>query len=132
MKFMLDTNICIYLIKNRPQRLINRFDRTPVGDIGISAITQAELEYGVSRSSRPERNLEALRNITSPLEIAPFDEPAAAVYGKIRTLLERKGRIIGSMDLLIAAHASSLGVPLITNNEAEFKRVPGLRVSNWI
>ena len=132
MRFMLDTNICIHLIKHRPQRLMNRFDRTPVGDIGISAITLAELEYGAAKSSRPDRNRDALRGFIEPLEVVAFDQAATASYGRIRALLERKGRIIGSMDLLIAAHAVSVGVLLITNNEAEFKRVPRLRVGNWM
>ena len=99
---MLDTNICIHLIKHRPQRLMNRFDRTPVGDIGISAITLAELEYGAAKSSRPDRNRDALRGFIEPLEVVAFDQAATASYGRIRTLLERKGRIIGSMNLLIA------------------------------
>ena len=132
MKFMLDTNTCIYLIKHRPQRLLNRFERTPVGDIGISTITLAELEYGASKSRWPDRNRKALREFAAPLEVAAWDQPATAIYGKIRALLEKKGRVIGAMDLLIAAHALSLGVQLITNNEAEFKRVPGLRVVNWM
>ena len=129
---MLDTNICIHLIRHRPQQLLNRFERTPVGDIGISAITLAELEYGAAKSSRPDRNRSALRAFIAPLEIAPFGQAENAPYGRIRALLEQKGRIIGAMDLLIAAHAISLGVQLITNNEAEFKRVPGLRVANWM
>jgi tRNA(fMet)-specific endonuclease VapC len=132
MKFMLDTNMCIHLIKHRPQRLLNKFDRTPVGDIGISCVTLAELEYGVAKSSRSERNREALRKFVTPLEIAFFDQPAAAVYGKVRALLESKGKLIGSMDMLIAAHALSLGVRVVTNNETEFKRVPGLKVDNWL
>ena len=132
MKLMLDTNICIHLIKHRPQQLINRFERTPVGDLGISAITLAELEYGAAKSSRPERNRAALRSFVSPLEVAAFSQAATAVYGRIRALLEKRGQIIGSMDLLIAAHAASIGVQLITNNEGEFKRVPGLRVDNWM
>jgi tRNA(fMet)-specific endonuclease VapC len=132
MKFMLDTNICIYLIKHRPQQLMNRFERTPVGDIGISAITLAELEYGAAKSGGPDRNRSALRAFVSPLELAAFGQAETAAYGKIRALLEKKGRLIGAMDLLIAAHAVSLRVQLITNNEAEFKRVPGLRVDNWL
>ena len=132
MKFILDTNICIHLIKHRPQQLINRFERTPVGDIGISSITLAELEYGAAKSSRPERNRVALREFLSPLEVAAFTESAAAAYGRIRALLEKRGQVIGSMDLLIAAHAVSLGLQLITDNVAEFKRVPGLRVENWL
>jgi len=129
---MLDTNVCIHLIKHRPQRLLNKFDRTSIGEVGISSVTLAELEYGVANSSRPERNREALRHFVSPLEIAGFDRAAAAIYGKIRALLEKRGRMIGSLDMLIAAQALSLDVRLITNNEAEFKRVPGLRIENWL
>ena len=132
MKFMLDTNICIYLIKHRPQQLRNRFDRTPVGDIVISAVTLAELEYGAAKSSRPEQNRTALAAFASALETRPFEQQAAHIYGRIRALLAKRGHTIGSLDLLIAAHALSLGVHLITNNEAEFKRVPGLRVENWL
>ena len=132
MKFMLDTNICIQLIKHRPQQLINRFGRTPVGDIGISAVTLAELEYGAAKSGRRDRNRNALRGFISPLEVAVFGQAETASYGRIRAFLEKKGRIIGAMDMLIAAHAISLGVQLITNNEAEFRRVPGLRVDNWM
>jgi len=132
MKFMLDTNLCIHLIKHRPQRLLNKFDRTSIGEVGISSVTLAELEYGVANSSRPERNREALRHFVSPLEIAGFDRAAAAIYGKIRALLEKRGRMIGSLDMLIAAQALSLDVRLITNNEAEFKRVLGLKVESWL
>jgi len=129
---MLDTNICIHLIKHRPQRLMNRFERTPVGDVGISAVTLAELEYGAAKSGRPEQNRAALAEFIFPLEVAPFGDADARIYGRIRSFLERKGRTIGSMDILIASHALSLGVQLITNNEAEFKRLPGLRVTNWL
>ena len=132
MKFMLDTNICIHLIKHRPQQLLNRFDRMSVGEVGISAITLAELEYGAAKSSRPEQNRAALAAFVSPLETAAFADADARMYGRIRSILEKKGQIIGSIDLLIASHALSLGVQLITNNEAEFKRVPGLRVANWL
>lgn len=131
MKFMLDTNICIYLIKRQPEAVLERFASHPVGDIGISVITLAELEYGASKSSNPFRNREALEQFVLPLEIAQFDRPATLTYGKIRALLEKKGRPIGSMDMLIAAHALSLGARLVTNNVKEFRRVPGLRVENW-
>ena len=132
MKYMLDTDTCIHLIKHRPQQLMNRFDRMPVGDIGISSITLAELEYGVAKSSRPDRNRAALRGFVTPLEIAAFGKAATAAYGRIRALLEKKGLTIGSMDLLIAAHAVSERAQLVTNNEVEFRRVPGLRVDNWL
>ncbi len=131
MTLMLDTNVCIYLIKEHPPSVVERFASHEVGDIGISVMTLAELEYGVSKSSRPSKNREALDQFISPLEVAPFDRPATAAYGKLRTTLEKKGRLIGSMDLLIAAHALSLGVRLITRNVREFGRVPDLRVEDW-
>jgi tRNA(fMet)-specific endonuclease VapC len=132
MKFMMDTNICIHLIKHRPQNLLNRFERTPVDHAGISSVTLAELEYGAAKSSRRQTNREALRQFTSPLTIVAFDQPASAAYGRIRAFLENKGQTIGSLDMLIAAHALSLNVILITNNQAEFKRVPGLKTQNWL
>jgi tRNA(fMet)-specific endonuclease VapC len=132
MKVMLDTNLCIYIIKKHPQSVIDRFSAFPVGDIGISTITLAELEYGVSKSSQPRRNRDALRQFIAPLEIAEFNDRAAEAYGRIRAALEKRGQPIGAMDLLIAAHASSLAVRLATNNEREFKRVDGLRVENWL
>ena len=131
MRVLLDTNICIYIIKQRPDAVLKKFASCPVGDVGISAITLAELEYGVSKSGQPAKNRKALELFVSPLEVAAFDRRATVVYGRIRALLEKKGRPIGSMDLLIAAHALSLDVRLVTNNVREFKRVPGLRVENW-
>lgn len=132
MKFMLDTNICIYIIKQQPQTVLERFAFHPVGELGISVITLAELEYGASKSSNPTRNREALEQFISPLELAAFGRPATLTYGRMRTLLEKRGRPIGSMDMLIAAHALSLEVKLVTNNIREFKRIPGLRVENWV
>lgn len=129
---MLDTNTCIHLIKHRPQHLLNRFERTAVGDVGVSSITLAELEYGVAKSGWPDKNRTALRNFVAPLEVAAWDQTVTVAYGKIRALLERKGTLIGAMDLLIAAHAVSLSVQLITTNVIEFKRVPGLRTANWV
>ena len=131
MELMLDTNICIYLIKEHPPSVLERFASHAVGDIGISVITLAELEYGVSKSSRPSKNREALDQFISPLEVVPFDRQATAAYGKLRTTLEKKGQSIGSMELLIAAHALSLDVRLVTRNVREFGRVPGLRVEDW-
>ena len=131
MKLMLDTNICIYLIKEHPASVLDRFASHPVGDIGVSVITLAELEYGIAKSSRPARNRAALEQFVSPLEIASFDRRATAAYGRLRTILERKGQPIGSMDLLIAAHATSLDVRLITHNVKEFGKVPGLRIEDW-
>ena len=132
MRYLLDTNICIYVIKRRPPQVLARFQRCAVGDIGLSTVTLAELQYGVAKSAFPERNQQALAAFTLPLEILPFDAPAAAAYGPIRATLERQGTSIGAMDLLIAAHAVSLGVILVTNNLREFGRVPGLQVENWV
>ena len=132
MRLMLDTNICIYIINARPPSVLQRFTSFAVGDIGISAITLAELEYGAAKSAQPRRNREALQQFISPLEVAAFDAEATMVYGRIRTTLERRGTPIGAMDLLIAAHAVSLGLTLITNNKREFGRVSGLRIENWL
>ncbi len=131
MKLMLDTNICIYLIKKHPASALERFWSHPVGEIGMSVVTLAELEYGVAKSSRPTRNREALEQFISPLEVALFDRHATTAYGRLRTALEKKGQPIGSMDLLIAAHAISLDVRLITHNMRELGRVPGLRIEDW-
>lgn len=131
MKVMLDTNICIYLIKKHPSSVLDRFAEFAVGDVGLSVITLAELEYGASKSRYPAKNRAALELFISPLEVADFDRPATLSYGRVRAILEERGNPIGSMDLLIAAHALSLGVKLVTNNVREFARVSGLRVENW-
>ena len=131
MKLLLDTNICIYLIKKNPPLLLRRFDAYAAGTIGISSITVAELEFGVQKSLYPSRNQEALEQFLLPLVILDFDHEAARTYGKIRALLENRGRVIGTLDMLIAAHALSLNLPLATNNVKEFSRVPGLKVINW-
>jgi len=132
MRLMLDTNICIYLIKKQPPTVLERFTTHPVGDIGISVITWAELVYGASKSRHPTRNRTALEEFATPLEVANFDRAAAAAYGSLRASLEEKGTLVGAMDLLIAAHAISLGVPVITNNLREFRRIPGLQIENWV
>jgi tRNA(fMet)-specific endonuclease VapC len=131
MKLLLDTNICIYLIKKSPPSVLKRFDTYAVGTIGISSITVAELEFGVQKSLYPSQNLQALEQFLLPLVILDFDHEAAKAYGKIRALLENRGRVIGALDMLIAAHALSLNIPLATNNVREFSRVPGLKVINW-
>jgi tRNA(fMet)-specific endonuclease VapC len=131
MRFMLDTDICIYIIKKHPAKVVQRFRALKPFEVGISAITLAELEFGAAKSSRPERNREALSGFLAPLEIAPFDDAAALHYGEVRAALEKEGSPIGSMDLMIASHARSLSVTLVTNNEREFRRVPGLKVENW-
>jgi tRNA(fMet)-specific endonuclease VapC len=132
MKVMLDTNICIYIIRQKPEAVLARFRAFQVGDIGISTITLAELQYGAMKSARPKQNRESLKDFIAPLDVASFDNGASEAYGEIRVALEKSGRPIGAMDLLIAAHALSLDARLATNNEREFKRVRGLRVENWI
>ena len=131
MKYLLDTNICIYLIKNKPTSLITRFNEHAVGDIGVSTITVAELTYGVEKSQWYAQNQEALLQFLSPLIISDFDANAAFSYGQIRAELERQGAPICSLDTVIAGHAVSLGVTIVTNNEREFKRIEGLSLENW-
>jgi tRNA(fMet)-specific endonuclease VapC len=127
---MLDTDICIYLIKRKPIHVVDMLKRYEAGDVAVSSISVAELQYGVCKSNRPDQNQIALAEFLLPLEVVAFDESAASHYGDIRNHLEKEGNIIGSMDLLIAAHARSLSLTLITNNFREFQRVPGLRVEN--
>ena len=131
MKYLFDTNICIYTINKKPQKLINKIIGIPVSDIGISSITLSELEYGVAKSMKQEQNRVALTEFLLPLQIYFFDDFAAREYGKIRYILEKKGEPIGAIDMFIAAHALSLNVILVTNNVREFKRVPELRIENW-
>ncbi len=131
MKLLLDTNICIYIIKQQPASVLKRFLEYQVGDIGISSITLSELRYGVAKSTHREKNAKALDEFIIPLELVSYDETAARVYGDIRAALEKAGTPIGSMDMLIAAHAVSLGIPLVTNNTREFLRVPSLKIVDW-
>ena len=131
-KAMLDTNICIYLIKNRPPEVRERLRRYMTGELGISSIVVSELMYGVQKSSQPEKNMVALTAFLLPLEILPFDEIAARHYGKVRAELERKGTPIGGMDMLIAGHALAMGCTLITHNIREFSRIPELKVESWV
>ena len=130
--FMLDTNICIYIIKNHPPPVVQKMKQFSPSDLVISSITVCELEYGASKSVNPERNRQTLLKFLTPFEIRPFDEAAAFHYGEIRTHLERNGAPIGAMDMLIAAHARSVSLSLVTNNVREFERVPGLRAENWV
>ena len=129
--YMLDTNICIYLIKNNPPHVRAYFEDLQPGDILLSSIVLAELMYGISKSRHRKHNLAALEMFLMPLEIMSFDMPAAQKYGDIRADLERSGQIIGGNDLLIAAHALSLGATLVTNSVKEFSRVSGLHLENW-
>ncbi len=132
MKYMLDTNICIGLIRQKPQKIIQRLTRCEPGEVGVSSLTIAELAHGANKSNQVEQNLSALEQFLLPIEVADFDQQASAAYGVVRAYLEREGKIIGSMDMLIGAHALSLGVILVTNNVDEFQRIPKLKVEDWM
>ncbi|MGF1991786.1 MAG: type II toxin-antitoxin system tRNA(fMet)-specific endonuclease VapC [Nostoc sp. ZfuVER08] len=132
MRYLLDTNICIYLIKQKPQKVLDKFQTLSISDVGISSITVAELEYGVAKSQQQEKNRTALLQFLLPLEIVEFNQASATIYGSIRSDLENRGLIIGAMDMLIAAHGISLGITLVTNNLREFSRIPGLLLENWV
>lgn len=132
MDYILDTNICIYIIRKKPLHVFEKFSTLPLGSVGISSITMAELQYGVHKSQMPEKNQLALNSFLLPLEIAPFEENAAVEYGKIRSSLEKSGFPIGSLDTLIGDHAKSLNAILVTNNLREFNRIEGLKIENWI
>ena len=132
MKYLIDTNICIYIMNNHPSDVIQAFRNTGTGEIGISTITASELHYGVSKSKHKSKNLQRLEEFFRPFEIIPYDENATKYYGEIRSQLEKEGAIIGPLDLLIAAQALSRKLVLITNNEKEFKRIKSLKVENWV
>ena len=132
MRFLLDTNICIYIIKQKPPKVFEKFQMLNPLDVGVSSITVAELEYGAYKSQRQEQNRAALSQFLIPLEILPFDERATQTYGQIRAELERRGTVIGSMDMLIASQAISLGLTLVTNNVRELSQIPGLTLENWV
>jgi tRNA(fMet)-specific endonuclease VapC len=128
---MLDTDICIYIIKRKPLRVLKRLELMQPDQLSMSAITFAELMNGAKKSQHVEANVSRLNALGEILEICSFDQQAAVAYGDVRSSLEKRGEVIGAHDLLIAAHALSLDRILVTNNEREFKRVEGLKVDNW-
>ncbi|MBU2444653.1 MAG: type II toxin-antitoxin system VapC family toxin [Bacteroidetes bacterium] len=132
MKFLLDTNICIYIIKKKPDRVIKRFLKMKPDTIGVSSITVSELYYGVLKSSKPNENAVALEQFLLPLVVISFNKDDAIAYGNLREKLERSGNIIGSMDMLIGAQALNRELILVTNNEKEFSRIEGLSLENWV
>lgn len=131
MKYILDTNICIYIIKQKPEFVLKRLVRHNPTDIGISIITYFELIYGVHKSSNPEKNLKALKDFIASFEVLDWGESEADSAGKIRASLEKIGKSIGPFDLQIAGQAMANGLILVTNNEKEFSRVKGLKIENW-
>ena len=131
MTYMLDTNICIYVMKKKPENVLRRFREEMDGGICISSITLAELEYGMKHSSDPVKNEQALLRFLAPLSVLPFGAAATSEYGEIRAYLQSRGTPIGPLDMLIAAHARVEGMTLVTNNMREFERVPELDLENW-
>lgn len=131
MRFMLDTTTCVDLIRRRRERIVRRMQRLPPDDLCVSSVTLSELEYGAAKSANPGKNRFALAEFMTPLHVAPYDDAVAPVYGRVRAELERAGTPIGPLDTMIAAHALSLGLTVVTDNEREFRRVSGLKVQNW-
>ena len=129
---MLDTNICIYLIKSRPQSVREKFKQHEIGDLALSSISVSELMYGAYKSLHVKQNLKALELFLTPLDIVEYDYNAAVEYGKIRAILEKQGNVTGGLDMQIAAHARSLNMTLVSNNLKEFQRVEDLSLENWI
>jgi tRNA(fMet)-specific endonuclease VapC len=129
-KFLLDTNICIYIRQKKPE-VRSRFVRLDMGDAAISVVTYGELLYGAAKSAHRDQAVRLISEFTTFVSVLPMAEGAGNAYGKIRAELERTGQAIGNNDLWIAAHALSAGLTLITNNEREFRRIPGLKIENW-
>lgn len=132
MRYLLDTNICIYTKNHRPAEVLARFSRLPPGKVAMSAITYGELCFGAEKSSKPKETRQILEQLTALIPVLPLDANVSMHYGKIRQLLQASGKPIGNNDLWIAAHALAGKLILVTNNVAEFKRVPGLKVENWV
>lgn len=132
MNYLLDTNICIYLIKRKPPEVLQRFLQLSPGSVFISSVTTSELYYGAQKSQRVQTNLEALNHFLLSFRIVDYDESASFLYGELRADLEKRGQPIEPLDMMIAAHALSLDVPLVTNNTKEFERVKGLKLENWV
>lgn len=131
MRYMLDTNICIYAIKHKPEQVFLKLQEHDPSEICISSLTYAELVHGVEKSQAIEKNRVALTLLLAGIEIMDFDSSAAESYGKIRAKLEKMGKPIGPLDMMIAGHAESLGYTVVTNNTREFMRVSGLKIENW-
>ncbi len=132
MRYLIDTNICIYIMNNHPAEVLDKFKNVDVGEVGISSISVSELHYGVFKSKKIKQNITRLEEFLYPFEISSYDEIASKEYGKIRSRLEKRGKVIGPLDMLIAAHAISKDLTLITNNTKEFDIIERLKVENWI
>ena len=130
-RYLLDTNICIYIQRQRPEKVLARFQKLKPGDAAISVITWGELLYGAEKSKQRKKVLQLLAEFKSFIPVLPISENTGNTYGVIRASLESKGTPIGNNDLWIAAHAKAAALTLVTNNEREFQRVPGLKIQNW-
>ena len=131
MRYLLDTDICIYIAKRKPAGVLTRLERLRPGDVGMSVVTYLELVYGAYKSQQVEANVARIRQLSDLIPVQALDAAAATHYGELRAGLEKSGSLIGAYDLLIAAHALALQLTLVTNNLREFRRVPGLRLENW-
>lgn len=132
LQFLLDTNICIYIAKQKPLSVLHKFEQLVIGEVAMSTITYGELLFGAEKSQHPRQAARVLSDLTSLIPALPLSTEAGKHYGEIRAKLEQQGKIIGNNDLWIAAHALSLGVILVTNNAKEFRRVPHLKIENWV
>ena len=132
MLYLLDTDMCIAIIKKKPAQVLQKLTQQDISHVAISSITLSELEYGVEKSLYREQGKMALVEFLAPLTILPYDDGAAPFYGRIRAFLEKQGRMIGPLDMLIGAQALSIKATLVTNNKREFERIPGLKVENWV
>ena len=130
-RFMLDTTTCVDLIRERDEKILRRMKRRSPGELCVSSVTLSELEYGAAKSTDPGKNRLALAEFMTPLSVLPYDDAVAPVYGRVRAALEEAGTPIGPLDTMIAAHALSLGLTVVTDNEREFRRVSELKVQNW-
>ncbi len=131
-RYLLDTNICIYIAKRKPPEVLTRFESLRAGDVAMSLITYGELLYGAARSSTSSQAIATIRKMIEAVAVLPMEPEVGAHYGAIRALLTAAGTPIGGSDLWIAAHARASRLTLVTNNESEFRRVPDLRVENWV
>lgn len=131
LRYLLDTNICIYVVKKAPQRVLEKFEQMVVGEVAMSTITYGELLYGVQKSHHPKKNILILKELISLIPVLPIATEAGKYYGEIRSKLEKQGNLIGNNDLWIAAHAFALDLTIVTNNLKEFSRIPHLKLENW-
>ncbi len=130
-QFLLDTNICIYIAKQKPLSVLKKFEQLVVGQVAMSTITYGELQFGAQKSHYPHKTMKVLEELISLIPPLPMPIETGKIYGEIRSKLEKQGMPIGNNDLWIAAHALAIGVVLVTNNDKEFRRIPHLKVENW-